>query len=88
MIKFIIFIFILILVWLAFMHDKDQGFMPTFGDSQPAAVVPNFNCMGKRNCSEMTSCEEAKFYLRNCPDTGQLDPDRDGVPCEDLCANQ
>jgi len=41
----------------------------------------NFQCMGKTHCSEMTSCEEATFYLNNCPNT-EIDGDGDGVPCE------
>jgi len=40
-----------------------------------------FRCEGKTRCSEMRSCEEAKFYLQNCPDT-KMDGDGDGVPCE------
>jgi cold shock CspA family protein len=40
-----------------------------------------FQCEGKRYCSEMTSCEEATFYLRDCPGVN-LDGDGDGVPCE------
>ena len=30
----------------------------------------------------MTSCEEATFFLRNCPGV-KMDGDRDGVPCVD-----
>lgn len=41
----------------------------------------NYQCRGKVYCSEMTSCAEAKFYLRNCPGT-KMDGDNDGVPCE------
>jgi cold shock CspA family protein len=41
----------------------------------------NFSCEGKVYCSEMTSCAEAKFYLRNCPGT-KMDGDGDGIPCE------
>jgi cold shock CspA family protein len=41
----------------------------------------NYSCAGKVYCSEMTSCDEAKFYLRNCPGT-KMDGDRDGIPCE------
>jgi cold shock CspA family protein len=42
---------------------------------------PKFRCAGKVYCSEMTSCEEATFYLRSCPGT-KLDGDSDGIPCE------
>lgn len=41
----------------------------------------NFTCSGKVYCSEMTSCAEARFYLRNCPGT-KMDGNGDGVPCE------
>lgn len=40
-----------------------------------------FQCSGKTRCSQMTSCEEATFYLNNCPNTS-MDGDNDGVPCE------
>ena len=40
-----------------------------------------FSCNGKVYCSEMTSCEEARFYQTNCPGT-KMDGDGDGVPCE------
>ncbi|HWL62907.1 MAG TPA: excalibur calcium-binding domain-containing protein [Steroidobacteraceae bacterium] len=32
-------------------------------------------------CSQMGSCEEAKYFIRNCPGT-EMDGDGDGVPCE------
>ena len=41
-------------------------------------------CGNKRYCKEMTSCEEAKFYLSQCG-LSRLDGDGDGVPCEKLC---
>ena len=41
----------------------------------------NFRCDGRRHCSEMTSCDEATFFVRNCPDT-EMDGDHDGIPCE------
>ena len=44
----------------------------------------NFTCGSKRYCSQMNSCEEAKFYLNNCG-LKHLDRDHDGVPCEKLC---
>jgi cold shock CspA family protein len=43
--------------------------------------VSAFQCDGRRHCSQMTSCEEAKYFLRNCPNT-EMDGDNDGIPCE------
>ena len=40
-----------------------------------------FQCDGRVHCSEMTSCEEARYFLRNCPGV-KMDGDGDGVPCE------
>jgi len=44
-------------------------------------AVERFQCQGKVWCTEMTSYEEAVFYLRNCPGT-KMDGDGDGIPCE------
>ena len=49
-----------------------------------AASSGGFTCAGKRYCREMTSCEEAKFYLTQCG-VRSLDGNHDGVPCETLC---
>lgn len=46
-----------------------------------AAPTQGFKCDGRIYCSQMTSCAEAKFFLKNCPGT-QMDGDNDGVPCE------
>ncbi|PKG82774.1 cold-shock protein [Colwellia sp. 75C3] len=44
-----------------------------------------FTCGGKNYCSQMISCNEAKFYLANCPNV-EIDGDGDGIPCErQLC---
>jgi cold shock CspA family protein len=44
--------------------------------------VQNFRCeAGKTHCSQMRSCGEATFYIKNCPGT-QMDGDHDGIPCE------
>ena len=41
----------------------------------------NYQCDGRTHCSQMTSCAEATFFLRNCPNV-QMDGNNDGVPCE------
>ncbi|WP_432468898.1 excalibur calcium-binding domain-containing protein [Agarivorans sp. Z349TD_8] len=52
-----------------------------FENSSSFSTSSNFSCEGKTHCSQMNSCEEAKFYLANCPNT-KMDGDGDGVPCE------
>jgi len=61
--------------------------------AHPAAAVPTrlaprveapasrFVCDGRTRCSQMSSCEEAKFFIAHCPNT-QMDGDHDGIPCE------
>ena len=48
--------------------------------STPAAPAM-FRCDGRTHCSQMGSCAEATYFLKNCPGT-QMDGNRDGVPCQ------
>jgi hypothetical protein len=62
-----------------------SGFRPP-KESVPAGSAPQrdtqaFRCDGRPLCSQMSSCDEAKYFLRNCPGT-QMDVDGDGIPCE------
>jgi len=41
----------------------------------------NYQCDGREHCSQMSSYEEAKFFIENCPNT-KMDGDHDGIPCE------
>jgi cold shock CspA family protein len=41
----------------------------------------HYRCDGRTHCSQMTSCAEATFFLRNCPNV-RMDGNHDGVPCE------
>lgn len=53
----------------------------TNSETDLSADNNQFKCDGRTHCSQMTSCEEATFYLNNCPDT-KMDGNNDGVPCE------
>ena len=44
--------------------------------------TPAYQCDGRTRCPQMSSCEEAMFFIRHCPDT-KMDGDNDGIPCED-----
>jgi len=48
--------------------------------SRPTAAV--FQCDGRQHCSQMRSCDEAKYFLAHCPGV-KMDGDRDGIPCEE-----
>ncbi|MDS4041929.1 MAG: excalibur calcium-binding domain-containing protein [Candidatus Competibacter sp.] len=51
------------------------------------SVTSSFKCDGRIHCSQMTSCEEATFFLRNCPNV-KMDGDNDGIPCEQQWCNR
>jgi hypothetical protein len=66
--------------------DSSEPVVETSSVEQTEEVSPveqteQFQCQGKTRCSEMTSYEEAIFYLHNCPGT-KMDGDGDGEPCE------
>jgi cold shock CspA family protein len=72
-----------IFVYNKFSKEKtftNQVKTPTV-QTQPVRKTEQFQCQGKVWCSQMSSYEEAVFYLRNCPGT-KMDGDGDGDPCE------
>ncbi len=53
----------------------------SFGNSDAVHDAYRMRCDGRTFCSQMRSCEEAKWVLNNCPNT-EMDGDGDGIPCE------
>lgn len=52
-------------------------------DSQAAPQqTTTFRCDGRQHCSQMSSRDEAVFFINNCPET-KMDGDNDGDPCEE-----
>jgi hypothetical protein len=49
--------------------------------TSPRAQAPTARCDGRTQCSQMKSCSEATYFLRQCPGT-RMDGDADGLPCE------
>jgi hypothetical protein len=60
---------------------KTEAWYSTFLDGKENNTASNFKCDGRTYCSQMRSCEEATFFLRNCPNV-KMDGDNDGIPCE------
>ena len=62
--------------------DRGMGFVVAEQGGEELFVhVSAFPRDGREHCSQMTSCSEAKLFLKNCPGV-QMDGDGDGVPCE------
>jgi cold shock CspA family protein len=50
------------------------------------AAPSSYQCGGRTLCSQMSSCEEATWVLKNCPGT-KMDGNGDGIPCEKQFCN-
>lgn len=95
--KIIILLIVGILAWkgyaryqshnVALASEQQEAFVITeaMSERKPeiASTLPSasYKCDGRVHCSKMTSCEEATFFLRNCPGV-KMDGNNDGVPCE------
>lgn len=71
-------------------HDEQTGADKTW---EPCPQTSNTTstkksskqeCGGVPYCKDMSSCEEAQFYFKECG-YDELDRDHDGIPCESLC---
>lgn len=58
---------------------------PSTGSWSPSTTSV-YQCNGRTMCSQMTSCAEATWVLKNCPGT-KMDGDGDGIPCEQQLCN-
>ena len=71
-----------------FLHRNELTNQPVIqetlkiANTQAVSSNPNhFQCDGRTHCSQMRSLEEARWFVRNCPNT-QMDGNKDGEPCE------
>jgi hypothetical protein len=74
--------------WYGFTQYQRRMHVPLEDAAEVAtSTVPHpvqqdrFKCDGRTYCSQMSSCAEATYFLRNCPGT-QMDGNNDGIPCE------
>lgn len=64
------------------LDDSESSVTAQLLDQEAASDTRSpYQCDGRTHCSEMTSCEEAEFFLANCPGV-KMDGGGDGVPCE------
>lgn len=65
---------------------RPDSHLPNQTNSTPSPKGHEYNsqrfvCDGRIYCSQMTSCEEATFFINHCPNT-KMDGNYDGIPCE------
>jgi Excalibur calcium-binding domain len=93
--KNIIFIVIAVFGLYKYQESKKNEHQHLLNAAESSAETPSssaptqnnqFKCDGRTHCSNMTSCEESTFFLRNCPNT-EMDGDNDGIPCESQWCN-
>ncbi len=94
--QLIVLIIVALLGWQGYRHYQTRA-AQSAAEAQSSQVVPAaasnteprplaepaaaYKCDGRTHCSQMTSCEEATYFLRNCPNV-KMDGNNDGVPCE------
>ena len=67
--------------------SSGESSMGLFSGTNASLPTRSYQCDGRQYCSQMTSCEEATWFLQNCPDT-KMDGEGDGIPCENQwCGN-
>ncbi|ALO34497.1 hypothetical protein CMT41_07035 [Colwellia sp. MT41] len=93
----LIFIVICFGAWLFFLKDNTvvesskKSAVNAFSNSSAMQTLAKakeiakpkviYKCDGRQHCSQMTSYEEAKYFIQHCPNT-KMDGDNDGIPCE------
>jgi len=81
----------IVLLWITYQNRSSQRVKETFIYNEPTIsqtiekiyVNPSqiYQCDGRQYCSQMSSCEEATYFLKHCPHP-KMDGDGNGIPCE------
>lgn len=66
--------------------DNGAGLVHPENTAGPVTDPPDFQCDGRTHCAQMTSCAEARYFLKHCPNT-RMDGNSDGEPCEQQWCN-
>lgn len=85
--RFVLLALVAIIAWKGYEHYQGkkvaqaQRGAPELVLRSTSQPTPAFRCDGRTHCSQMTSCAEATYFLKNCPGV-KMDGNGDGVPCE------
>ncbi|TIP09257.1 MAG: thermonuclease family protein [Mesorhizobium sp.] len=71
--------------WRAEHGDQGPSASKPLSLVSPNTLVQSWTCQPRRTCSQISSCDQAQWYLANCSWGRKLDRDGDGTACETLC---
>ncbi len=86
MIFIIIFVYGISKIKISSPPTSSQIDVPRIETPPLSSQSQQYHCAGKVHCSEMDSCEEARYYLHHCSGV-KIDGDGDGMPCEQRCGH-
>jgi cold shock CspA family protein len=66
--------------------SRQDAITQPLGSFSTERTSQSFSCDGRTHCSQMTSCAEARYFLKHCPGV-QMDGNGDGEPCEQQWCN-
>ncbi|MER9863247.1 excalibur calcium-binding domain-containing protein, partial [Mesorhizobium sp. M0185] len=73
-------------VWrLAHADNRPLSNQPLGLINRHQVAQSGYSCEPRRTCSQISSCDEASWYLANCSWGRKLDRDKDGIACESQC---
>jgi hypothetical protein len=81
---FVLLLVIIIAVWQSSRKHQGPETISTaeiVSTQATQSTLKKFSCDGRTYCSQMTSCEEATYFLQHCPGV-KMDGNNDGIPCE------
>ena len=86
MFRLVVLVLVVLAAWKGYEHFQGKRIATSTPPPELAFQAPSqpsqlFRCDGRKYCSQMTSCAEATYFLKNCPGV-KMDGNGDGVPCE------
>ena len=80
----VILTFAALVAWQVYSQYRAGAFVSLMPPNPAVSGAPTstaeFKCDPRTHCAQMTSCAEAKYFLKNCHDA-DLEVDNAGLPC-------
>jgi hypothetical protein len=72
---------------VALLMSTAPAWAPPLSEEPANIAAQSLSCVPRHLCTQIASCDQARWYLENCSWGHKLDGDGDGIPCEKLCGS-